>query len=60
MIVKCPQCVECEHYELLECDIHGKLKEEAYEDKCADFDKRLSDGGTFEEMLAEYKREHPE
>lgn len=60
MIVKCPQCVKCKHYELLTCEIHGGLKKEAYEDKCNDFNERLSDGGTFEEMFAEYKKEHPD
>lgn len=61
MIQKCPQCVDCVHYELLNCDIHNNLKHEAYEDKCKDFEGKLSKEGTFGEMFAEYMKglQHP-
>ena len=40
MIVKCPQCVDCTHYELMKCEIHGNLTEDASRDKCNDFEKK--------------------
>lgn len=32
--------MDCEHYELMTCKIHGELKEEAFKNECEDFKEK--------------------
>ena len=57
MIEKCPQCISCIHYEMLECDVHGNLKNEAYKDKCKEFEEDKSDGSTYDKMKKELMKQ---